>query len=205
MYGLSKNIKLWQSFAIIVFTAVKPCTINAQEKDTFYILDYYTRIKPMWPNKDGFINSGTTISFASGEQIKLIAGKGDIRIKIKKLKYYHPFPRHTYIIGVRIIQPKGAVTKIHIKSEKKVLQKDFVLDTLLTINNSLQRPWVFWQFMREKNAKLFNDFNPVFEMTNFDFLYKKNYLRPEIMQAVYESIHYEYQLQEERLIKLKKE
>jgi hypothetical protein len=189
---------------VIIFLIVICNKTKAQQMDTILFFDYYYLPPATWPKgTKSSANFGMTLFFNKTDSVHLNSNDTSPRFKIYNYKNYIPFPRRIRVEGIRIIKPKRIDYIVRIQSEKRYSRKNYKLDTLFRLDSKLQPPFIFWQPLRQKYNTGECNFCPThFEVANNEFLYKKNYQNPKLIQKLNAAIRYEYYLPEGRLVKL---
>ncbi len=184
------------AFLFLLQQFVVSTDCQSQQKDTIYVIDLTINNG----KSKQFSNKGT-VAYLNGDSVKLVANKNSTKIQMLHQKQVNFTGLR--IECLRIIKNDKTPLTLRVKSEKTSYKITYPLDTILHFDSKTSGPFIYWTRIWE-TPKWYAFFNPThLLLTNEDFAYKKNYLRPKIRAAIMNSVVYEYHYPEGRLIRVK--
>lgn len=101
---------------------------------------------------------------------------------------------------LRIIRPSTLSIQVHINAIKRMDGKYYTVDKTLNFDtNHINKPYIFINIVRSG----YKVFRRIMKISNNDFAWKNNYLKPSIINSLDQSVKYEYRLPEKRIIQIK--
>ena len=199
MGRVRKRISVSIVLSLLVFKSF------AQELDTIYIIDYWANFgRPNESKSKLMQNEGATVILSTGDTVFLKAFYKSTRLNLRWDKSDAFVEGRLKIQTLRIIKPRSAPLSIRIKSNKYVSrQMNASVDTTLNFDGvSTSSPYIFINLIRHYYS-LTKRTRIQMKVSNRDFVYKNNFQRAKVIDAIIKSVKYEYRLPERKLIEIK--